>query len=312
MSFQPSMNSVREGISVIGALKWRAFNGVIADLWQARCERGARGEYLSKHPRLFIVLETEGGPFETRLSPGRPGLSSVPGGPSISYIPAGMPVWTRIHERFRLKHLDLHFDAADIAERLGEPLDQSALAEPRLMFSDERMLMLAGMIAEECAEPGRRHDLYGDGLVLALLIDLFQARRREPRRRSSLTDEQLRRVTDFIESRSGDNIRLQELAALVDLSQSHFSHAFKAATGLPPHQWQLQARVRRGQDMLTAGERSLTEIAAEAGFSDQAHFTRVFRRIVGETPAAWQRARRRSVAVATISPPRAARSAESA
>ncbi len=312
MSFQPRMNSVREGISVIGTLKWRAFNGVIADLWQARCEKGARGEYVSQHPRLFIVLETEGGSFETRLSPGGPGIASTPAGSSISYMPAGMPVWTRIDERLRLKHLDLHFDAREIAERLAEPLDRAILAQPRIMFSDERIMALARMIAAECAEPERRHDLYGDGLVLALLIDLFQIRRREPRRRSSLTGEQLRRVTDFIADHCGDNIRLQELAALVDLSQSHFSHAFKAATGLPPHQWQLQARVRKGQEMLAAGDRTLTEIAAEIGFSDQAHFTRVFRRIAGETPAAWQRARRSSAAIPSGGARQPARSRETA
>lgn len=63
-------------------------------------------------------------------------------------------------------------------------------------------------------------------------------------------------------------IRLQDLRWPVGLSQSHFSHAFKASTKAP-HQWQLKARIEQGQRLLAAGDRSLTEVAVEAGFSDQ-------------------------------------------
>ena len=76
MGFQPRMRSVREGIGVIGALKYRVWNGVVADLWQAECQAGATGEYVSEHPRLFVVLDKVGGNFETRLSPSEPGVSS--------------------------------------------------------------------------------------------------------------------------------------------------------------------------------------------------------------------------------------------
>ncbi|WP_244491254.1 AraC family transcriptional regulator [Bosea sp. Root381] len=282
-------------MSVLDPLKCRVFNGIVADLWCAQCDRDARGEYVSADPRLFIVLDRVGGEFETRLdrlrgkaSPSRPG--------SISYLPAEVPVWGQTNESLRIRHLDLHFNPELIAERLSERLDVALLAQPRIMFENERIMALAHMIAAECAASDARHDLYGDSLALALLIELFQVRRAQPRKRSSLTPGQLRRVTDYISAHCGTNIRLQDLAALVDISQSHFSHAFKAATGLPPHQFQLQARIRRGQDMLAAGEHSLTQIAVETGFSDQAHFTRVFRKVVGETPAAWQRARRSLVA----------------
>lgn len=300
MTFQPRMTSIREGVTVVGALKWRAFNGVVADLWQAQCAAGARGEYISAHPRLFIVLDRVGGEFETRLRPESGGTSSAerPGG-SITYMPAGVRVWGQAGQPMRIRHLDLHFDPDELSERLSERLDPGRLAQPRIMISNDRIQSLARLIAAECEEPQARHDLYGDGLALALLIDFFQVARRQPRRRSALTSWQLRRVTDYMEAHCDGNIRLQDLAALVELSQSHFSHAFKASTGVPPHQWQLQARIRRGQAMLVAGERSLTEIAVDAGFSDQAHFTRVFRRLVGETPAAWRRARR----LADLPPP---------
>ncbi|MCR4523273.1 MULTISPECIES: AraC family transcriptional regulator [Bosea] len=289
MGFQPGMRSVREGISVIGSLKCRSWNGVIADLWQAECQAGATGEYVSDHPRLFIVLDKVGGSFETRLDPSEPGVSPRGGAHSISFMPAGVPVWGRTQQRMRIRHLDLHFEPASVSERLGEALSPELLRQPRIMFTNERIQTLARLIAGECAEPDARHDLYGDGLVMAVLIDLFGVRREAPRRRTPLTSRQLRTVTDYIAEHAAGTIRLQDLAGLVGLSQSHFSHAFKASTGLPPHQWQLKARIEQGQRLLAAGDRSLTEVAVEAGFSDQAHFTRVFRRMVGETPAAWRR-----------------------
>jgi AraC-like DNA-binding protein len=87
------------------------------------------------------------------------------------------------------------------------------------------------------------------------------------------------------------NIRLEELAVLAGLSQSHFSHAFKASTGMAPHQWQMNARLDRAKKLLVQGEQPLMVIAAETGFSDQAHFTRVFRKNIGTTPANWKKSR---------------------
>ncbi len=159
------------------------------------------------------------------------------------------------------------------------------------MFHDERFLQLARLIAAECLNPQPLHDLYGDGLTLALFIDLMKLNRSSARKRSQLASWQLRRVVEYIEENSVRNIRLEELAGLAGLSQSHFSHAFKASTGVAPHQWQTNARIERAKHLLLKNEASLTAIAAETGFSDQAHFTRVFRKAVGTTPALWKRSR---------------------
>jgi AraC-like DNA-binding protein len=292
MSFQPAMTSVREGVLLLDDLRCRAWSGAIADLWHAECEAGAQGHYLSPHPRLFVVLQAEGGPFETRLTPNGPAARGLLGTGSLNYIPADQPIWGHVVERLRIRHLDVHFDPDEIATRLGERIPPRQLAKPRLAFEDSRIFALAGMLAEDCANSSARHDLYGDGLVLALLIALFDIGRSSARRRPGLAPWQLQRVTDYLGAHCEKPIRLQSLAEMVGLSASYFSHAFKAATGVPPHRWQIQARVRKGQDLLRDGHRSLPEIAAETGFSDQAHFTRAFRRIVGETPAAWQKLER--------------------
>ncbi|GLK72122.1 transcriptional regulator [Ancylobacter dichloromethanicus] len=291
------MTSAVEGITLLDELRWRRWNGVIADVWHVACAAGARGHYVSRDARLFVVLEREGARSDVQLSADGTTRAVQRAPHRMSFVPADMPIWSRIDEPVRVRHLDLHFHAPTLSERLGEDLAGERLARPRLDFLDARIFTLAQMIAHECVGPDGHHDLYGDSLTLALFIDLLKLGREAPAgaasRGAMLSARQLKRVTDFIEANCSRNIRLHELAELAGLSQSYFSHAFKAATGVPPHQWHMKARLRKVQDLLAGRDLPLTEIASAAGFTDQAHLTRTFRRLTGSTPAAWRRAHRR-------------------
>jgi transcriptional regulator GlxA family with amidase domain len=88
------------------------------------------------------------------------------------------------------------------------------------------------------------------------------------------------------------SISLADLARLCDLSPSHFSRAFKNATGQSPSLWLAAERVSRAKDLLRRGEHTLAEIAYGCGFADQSHLTRTFSRHVGQSPGAWRRQRR--------------------
>jgi transcriptional regulator GlxA family with amidase domain len=162
------------------------------------------------------------------------------------------------------------------------------------MFADARIWRLAELLAAECTNPTPLSRLYGDSLAMALLVSVLRpVEAVEPvARASGLAPWQLRRVTAHIEEHVCEAIQLRELAAMTGLSQSHFGRAFKASTGMPPHRWQLQARVRRAQRLLVEADMPLAQVALETGFAEQSHFTRVFRRIAGTTPRAWQRERR--------------------
>ncbi|MBB5374902.1 AraC-like DNA-binding protein [Deinococcus metalli] len=86
------------------------------------------------------------------------------------------------------------------------------------------------------------------------------------------------------------NVSLSELAAGVGLSPSHLSRSFMRSVGAPPHTYQMAARVRLARTLLDTGE-SVAGAATRAGFADQSHLTRVFRRVVGLTPGAYVRRR---------------------
>jgi len=290
MTFQPRMQNRIGGFSVIGGVHRRRWNGIVADVWNVNCAARAGGYYIADDPRLFILLDQRGsGTSSVRLSPRVQSWQQDYDHERISYIPAGMELWADLAGIDFVRHLDIHFNAEIIGRRLMEDIDPARLDDPRLHFSDPRVMSLAELIAAECENPEPLHDLYGDGLTLSLLINVLQLRGSQPRKRSELASWQLRRAVDYIEENCLRNIRLEELASLTGLSQSHFSHAFKASTGLPPHQWQTKARLERAKQLLLKGDTPLTNIAVETGFADQAHFTRVFRKNVGITPASWKR-----------------------
>jgi len=97
-------------------------------------------------------------------------------------------------------------------------------------------------------------------------------------------------VRDLLAERISDPPSLAELAALTGLSQFALLRAFRDATGLPPHAYLNQLRVRRARLLLDDGLPP-ADVAAQTGFADQAHLTRHFKRVVGVPPAAYQRER---------------------
>lgn len=110
--------------------------------------------------------------------------------------------------------------------------------------------------------------------------------------RGGLAPGALRRIREHIEKGLAEKIGVCELAALVGLSESHFSRAFKQSVGQSPHRYLLMQRIAAAAALIEKTDRQLTEIALDAGFSDQCHFTRMFVRETGETPLAFRKRHR--------------------
>ncbi|PMX44440.1 helix-turn-helix transcriptional regulator, partial [Pseudomonas sp. MPR-R2A6] len=82
---------------------------------------------------------------------------------------------------------------------------------------------------------------------------------------------------------------LDGLAGVVRLSTGHFCRAFKVTVGETPHAFLIRRRIRRAQTLMLTTKDSLSHIACTCGLTDQAHLTRLFRRMVGDTPLSWRR-----------------------
>jgi AraC family transcriptional regulator len=127
--------------------------------------------------------------------------------------------------------------------------------------------------------------------ALALLTTSPETAAAVPARapRGGLAPWQVRRVAAYVHVHIGTSLRASELAKLVRLSYSHFNRAFKVSFRETPTAYIMRQRMRLAQDkMLTTGH-PLSQVALECGLCDQAHFSRMFRRIVGESPRLWRR-----------------------
>ena len=111
---------------------------------------------------------------------------------------------------------------------------------------------------------------------------------RPPRARGGLPPRALQRVQDYVATHLQENITNEVLAQIAELSTWHFARAFKQSQGMPPHRYVLHCRVKRTQELIASTKLSLSEVALEAGFSDQSHCIRCFREIVGITPGAYR------------------------
>ncbi|MUM77805.1 helix-turn-helix domain-containing protein [Pseudodesulfovibrio sp. F-1] len=84
-----------------------------------------------------------------------------------------------------------------------------------------------------------------------------------------------------------ERVGLDDLSILAGVSRYHLLRLFSRETGLPPHAYQNQLRVARARTLLARGE-PISQVAAEVGFADQSHFSRVFRQFTGATPRQYQ------------------------
>lgn len=103
-----------------------------------------------------------------------------------------------------------------------------------------------------------------------------------------LSDRQLLQVTDFINDRLVDDIKLSDLAQLLGVSPFHFSRLFKQSMGITPHQYLLQQRLERAKQLLKQTELSVMEIAMLCGFSSHSHLGKCLRQHTGMTPKSFR------------------------
>ncbi|CAN7284526.1 helix-turn-helix transcriptional regulator [Mesorhizobium caraganae] len=146
-------------------------------------------------------------------------------------------------------------------------------------------------------------NLYADAVRLAIVTRLLTLRSdpepdlNEPARATAaLPKWRWKRVVDYIDSHLDETITLADMAAVAGLSRMYFAAQFRAATGIRPHEFLLRRRIDRAKQMLIETEMTLVDVALSVGFQNQAHFTTVFRRFVGETPYRWRCGNRTDVA----------------
>jgi len=109
--------------------------------------------------------------------------------------------------------------------------------------------------------------------------------------RGSFVAWQSRRLAAHVDANLAGKIVIKDLAASLGISVGHFCRAFKSTFGMPACIWIRHRRIELAQGLMLTTAASLSEIALSCGMCDQSHFTRSFRRIVGESPSSWRQTR---------------------
>ena len=96
------------------------------------------------------------------------------------------------------------------------------------------------------------------------------------------------RARDAIDREYAQPLDIRALARVAAVSEAHFIRTFRATFGETPHRYLQRRRVERAMAMLRTTDRSVTDICMSVGFSSLGTFSRTFRDIVGQSPAAFR------------------------
>jgi AraC family transcriptional regulator len=225
----------------------------------------------------------QGGRF-VRCSKGRGAITVTP----IGLVPT-LHTYTR--SEVILCALDSHLVQSILSE-----LDRQPRAEPiiRPKFQDSAIRRLMTLLSEEVRAGGPSGKLYSDSLAHALAIRYLLLGERPNHQRadstvSALPSYALKRVLERIEHSFQSEISLSSLAEEAGYSRGHFLKMFRTSMGMTPHRYLLERRIDHARSLLKRREITIIDVAANCGFSSQAHLTQVFRKHVGVTPGDYRR-----------------------
>jgi len=235
---------------------------------------------------IFLVLHTgaalqqdwrnEGKTFRTLTTPGSVHLLTPGPERSLSHRNQLDCIVLSIEPRY------IHRALEDSPRSDGiELIERFASADPQI----ERLVKALHAETKAGAPTGT---LFGQSIATALAVYLAQRHSCSPLAlrsyRGGMPRTRLNRVLEYIAAELQEDLSLAVLAEIAGMNLFYFSRLFKQSTGLSPHRYVLEQRIRRAQHFLRTSDMTILEASVRTGFSDQGHFTKVFRRVVGVTP----------------------------
>ncbi len=176
---------------------------------------------------------------------------------------------------------------APIVEEAFDPDDVNL--PPVIGAQDPDIANIALGWRKELAEGGAGGRLFTEGLATVLAVHIYRTYGEGTGRlqiaKGGLRPLRLNRVIAYIDANLETDMGLRDLAAIAEVSPGHFGEQFKLSTGQTPFRFIQERRIGRAKEMLMNREMPIAEVALNAGFANQSHFTVNFRKLTGTTPA---------------------------
>jgi AraC family transcriptional regulator len=181
-----------------------------------------------------------------------------------------------------------------IADIEGVPQIETFKHDPTVGAEDATIAALGFSIAPAFDRPEEANRLFIDHVTCAMaahMLFTYGLRKdAQPTTTVALAQWQEQRAKEMLISNLGGDVSIVRIAEQCRLSVTAFRRAFTQSTGLSPHRWLLDQRLQRSMNLLRNTTASVDEIASICGFTNGAHFARVFTRMLGTNPQAWRRA----------------------
>ena len=211
----------------------------------------------------------------------------------ISIMPAAVPFFARWDGEDN--YLQIRITSRFIQQVAKEALEMNSdrlelLGE--FQTRDPQIEAIALMLLRELQQKNTSSQLYIESLANVLAVHLIRQYATDPQKlpiyQGGLPQRQLLQVLNYIDDHLQQQIKLADLAALVNMSQFYFCHQFKQAMGITPYQYLLQQRIERAKQLLKHSDRSIMEIAVMCGFNSHSHLSKQFRQLTGMTPKTYR------------------------
>ncbi len=194
--------------------------------------------------------------------------------------------------------LFLHLDPA-LIRSIIEASDIEASHVELLSHSflyDQQVEQFGLALLHELYSSGFNTQLYAESLANVLALYLLRhfstLQKRELRVTSDLSKTRLQHVIEYMHEYCTQELSIAELAAVANVSSSHFAQLFRKTMGMAPHQYLIACRVEHAKRLLLTEDISLHEVASHSGFADQSHLIRHFRHTIGVTPSVFRKEHR--------------------
>lgn len=159
------------------------------------------------------------------------------------------------------------------------------------MLRNDRIILLGQALESDVKAGSPSGPLFAENVGMALAVELLSLANDPPAQAIRLSDAQLQRVLAYIDANLDQPLTIDILCREAGVSSSHLRTWFKAAMDVTIHRYILRRRVEHARQLLLQGDRKLSDIALEAGFSHQSHLAKWMRREFGRSPGQLRRSK---------------------